>query len=60
MSTDRASDNQAHPSRTLENVTAATGATSTAETEISDETLEAVAGGGVAKPPLHQPLVGHG
>ncbi len=66
MSTDRAKDKQAHQAETLADVASSNGGTSSigipffVETEISDETLEAVAGGGVANPPLRQPTVDQG
>ncbi|XGV94305.1 MAG: hypothetical protein ACAF41_00545 (plasmid) [Leptolyngbya sp. BL-A-14] len=57
MSADRTNDDQTRPSRPLENMTPAVEATSAVEAEISDETLEAVAGGGDANPPLTQSAV---
>lgn len=50
MSADRTNDDQTRPSRPLENMTPAVEATSAVEAEISDETLEAVAGGEM---PIH-------
>ena len=63
MSTDRAKDQQ-DQSQALADVTPSTRATPStgiafaAETEISDETLEAVAGGG-ATPPSKQSQLDH-
>ena len=63
MSTDLIKDKQVHQNRTLAEIKASVGtATATgihfsSETEISDETLEAVAGGGVANLDTEHSLV---
>lgn len=63
MSNDRAKSKQAHQNETLAEIQSSTGLQSSAgfdfsaETEISDETLEAVAGGVVSNPPVNPPLI---